>query len=94
MFMHSRNVLHLDLHSSNVLASSDSAEIIDFGKTTLIKFPINFRLDMNDRAEYNEKHKQIEDELRNQRGSQTSITFTAWVGLLDILQKNFAYLVL
>ena len=72
MFMHSRDVLHLDLLSSNVLVSSDSAKIIDFGKATLIKFPITFRLDKNERAEYNEKYKQIEDELRNQRGSQNS----------------------
>ena len=72
MFMHSRDVLHLDLHSSNVLASSDRAKIIDFGKATLIKFTITFRLDKDERAEYNEKYNQIEDELRNQRGSQTS----------------------
>ena len=55
-----------------MLASSDSAKIIDFGKATLIQFPITFKLDMNERAEYNEKYNQIEDELRNQRGSQTS----------------------
>ena len=70
--MHSRDVLHLDLHSSDVLVSSDSAETIDFGKAALIKFPITFRLFKIGRAEYNEKYKQIENELRNQRDSQTS----------------------
>ena len=50
MFMHPIDVLHLDLHSSNVLASSDSSKIIDFGNATLIKFPITFRLDKNERA--------------------------------------------
>ena len=67
-----RDVLHLDLHSSNKRVSSDSAKIIDFVKATLIKFLITFRLEKNERAEYNEKYKQIDDELRNQRGSQTS----------------------
>ena len=70
-FMHERQVLHLDLHSSNVLFSKDSSKIIDFGKATLSSFPITFMLDSDERMEYNQKYKQIEFELRNEKNVQT-----------------------
>ena len=66
-FMHERQVLHLDLLSSNVLLSKDSSKIIDFGKATLSSFPITFILDSDERMEYNQKYKQIEFELRNEK---------------------------
>ena len=70
-FMHERQILHLDLHSSNVLVSSDTSKTIDFGKATLVNFPITFTLDCEERKVYNLKYKQIEYELRNEKNAQT-----------------------
>ena len=70
-FMHERQILHLDLHSSNVLVSSDTSKIIDFGKATLVNIPITFTLDCEERKVYNLKYKQIEYELRIEKNAQT-----------------------
>ena len=70
-FMHERQVLHLDLHTSNVLFSKDSSKIIDFGKATLSSIPVTFMLDSDKRMEYNQKYKQNEFELRNEKNVQT-----------------------
>ena len=100
-FMHERQVLHLDLHSSNVLFSKDSSKIIDFGKATLSSFPITFMLNSDERMDYNQKYKQIELELRNEKNVQTKecsdifsfgvlISFigNSWV-VSDALKKTF-----
>ena len=88
VFMHSRNVLHLDLHSSNVLASNELAKIIDFGKATLTNYPVTFNLDPEERSEYNDRYKQVEYELRNQKGAKTS--FCSDVYSLGVLIKYIA----
>ena len=89
-FMHERQILHLDLHSSNVLVSSETSKIIDFGKATLVNFPITFTLDCEERKEYNLKYKQIEFELRNEKNVQTkkrSDVYSLGV-LISIIAKN------
>ena len=53
--MHERQIIHLDLHSSYVLVSSETSKIIDFGKETLVNFPLTFTLDCKERKEYNLK---------------------------------------
>ena len=54
-FLHSRGVLHLDIHSRNVLASEETSKLIDYGKATLLAFPITYNLDSSERKIYNER---------------------------------------
>ena len=70
-FIHSRGVLHLDIHSGNVMASTETCKIIDFGKATLIENPITFNLDPEERKNYNARYKQVEFELRNEKQAKT-----------------------
>ena len=70
-FLRSKGVLHLDIHSRNVLASEETSKLIDFGKATLVAFPITYNLDSSERKIYNERHTQIEYELRNEKNSTT-----------------------
>ena len=70
-FIHSRGVLHLVIHSRNVLASTEACKIIDFGKTLKIELPITFNLDPEERKNYNARYKQVEFELRNEKQAKT-----------------------
>ena len=71
-FMHSRDLIHLDLHTNNILASKNSSKVIDFGKTTLKKHPITYNLDAIEREEYNRRYQQVEYELRNEKNCKTN----------------------
>ena len=71
MFLHSREILHLDIHASNVLASPDTTKLIDFGKATLEDFPVTYNLDAVERELYNKRYQQVEFELRNEKLCKT-----------------------
>ena len=71
-FLHSREILHLDLHTSNVMVSKETSKIIDFGKATLIKHPVTYSLDPVEKEEYNKRYQQIEYELRNEKNCKTN----------------------
>ena len=71
-FLHSREILHLDLHTSNVMVSKETSKIIDFGKATLIKHPVTYFLDSVEKEEYNKRYQQIEYELRNEKNYKTN----------------------
>ena len=66
-FSHSKGVLNLDIHSRNVLASEETSKLIDLGKATLVAFPITYNLDSSERKKYNERHTQIEYEIRKEK---------------------------
>ena len=89
MFLHSREILHLDIHASNVLASPDTTKLIDFGKATLEDFPVTYNLDAVERELYN-RYQQVEFELRVESSVKLKggPKFTVWVLSFYILLEN------
>ena len=90
MFLHSREILHLDIHASNVLASPDTTKLIDFGKATLEDFAVTYNLDAVERELYNRRYQQIEFELRNEKLCKTkrcSDVYSLGALILYIVEK-------
>ena len=85
--MHERQVLHLDLHSSNVLFSQDSFKTIDFGKATLSSFPFKLMLDSDERKDDNQKHKQIRVEEWNVQTEECSDVYSFGI-LISFIDRS------
>ena len=91
-FLHSREIIHLDIHASNVLASQEAVKLIDFGKASLTNFPITYNLTAAERDLYNKRYQQIEYELRNEKLCKTGLSsdvYSIGVLLTYIAEKCF-----
>lgn len=75
-FMHTKNILHNDVHSKNiVLRNKQFVKIIDFGKATLISDPLRYDIKRGSERQkkFNTKHCHLAYELRNVPGSYQSM---------------------
>ena len=67
LYMHNKNILHNDIKADNVMVGDKRTVLIDFGKATMIKFPLTYNIALNDdyRNLYNSKYRHLAHELRN-----------------------------
>ncbi len=73
IFIHSRGILHNDLHENNVLISSTCVvKIIDFGSATLKEEPRQYYVDPDRIDIYRKYHSHIAPELVEHQGSRQS----------------------
>lgn len=73
--MHSKGLLHNDLHGNNILIRFDNSPcIIDFGKATLMEHPIVYNIvkGSKESLRYNKIHQHLAYELRNQPNTPQS----------------------
>ena len=70
-YIHSKGILHNDLHANNLLISKEhmTAKMIDFGSATLKSCPRKYYLNENEKKVYSKKHSHIAWELRNELGA-------------------------
>ena len=79
IFIHQKEILHND----NFIFTGDHVVLIDFGKATMIKCPVIYRLKPDEQEMYNLHHRHPAHELRNVPGSkQTQATDTYSTGYL------------
>ena len=74
--LHVKGLLHNDLHSGNILVRNSShVKIIDFGKSTLVTYPLRYDIELQSKQHerFNTVQLFLAYELRNIRGSFQNI---------------------
>lgn len=73
--LHCKGITHNDLHTRNlIIRDRRYLKIIDMGKASLIDDPVEYNISGSNRQKiYNTRHRHLAYELRNVRGSRTSV---------------------
>ena len=76
-FLHSRNLLHNDIKSNNILIKTGVngtiyPKMIDMGKVTTRLAPHQYRLTQKQKIKYNKRYTYLAPELRNEYNTKTS----------------------